>query len=713
MRHHSLLATTSLCLLAFSVHASLAQTAPATGMSADDSLDTVIVTGTRMAQRLEDTPKPATFIDREQIDEINPSTIFDILQTVPGLSVSRSGGIEGQISLRGFNSNNYHSPLFIDGDRFKGRNTLEYLLLEPEDMARVEVIRGPAAEAYGSEAVGGVVLLTTYHGVPQGGDFQITGGGTSMGYSTVGNGAQAHYDLEMAGDNLGVRLSLNGRDAGDYQTPEGVAHNSDYKTGNVSADIAYAIDPSQKIDFSAREISLEAGRAGGIGGSPGYPLTRQRDILQAQTARLAYSGDYSDGVVRHLDADVFFDHFFGKIPNSNFTNPLQTTTSTSYVVGPTVVGGNILGLVPWDDVNSTIGLDWFDEMRPNGSQSIKETDKRNSAGQITSVTVGPRTQTTPGDTQVNIGIFADNVWNPSKRWVVTAGGRVDIFQTDTGTSPVAAPALAPLYADNQSRTVVAETGSLGLIYHWTSALDIVGNAGNVFRMPSDTELFSASAQATGYSLPNPALKPERGESVEGGLRLHAGAVTGGITAYYERYRDFVETVNVMYLGTLSTQSQNVQQVELTGAEGDINAKVSDDTALYGNFTYTRATDLMTSRPLPYIAPLHGTLGVRYAPDDTYNLHGEIVWSEAKTRIDPKQEFPTAGFGVINLGADFSLDPYVGAPLKNTRLVLSVDNLFNVAYRDGATYANLAYPQSMTNPLLEPGRNFTFTLRHRF
>lgn len=677
-----------------------------------DNLATVVVTGTRTAQRLTDTPKPATFIDRDQIDAINPTTIFDILETVPGLSVSRSGGLEGQISLRGFNSNNYHSPLFIDGDRFKGRNTLEYLLLEPEDMARVEVIRGPAAEAYGSEAVGGVVLLTTYHAQPDGGDFRITGGGTSMGYATVSNGAQAHYDLEMAGDDLGVRLSVNGREGGDYQTPEGVAHNSDFKTGNVSLDVAYALDNSQKLDFTMREISLESGRAGGIGGSPGYPYTHQRDILQAQTARAAYSGDY-DGRLRHLDADLFFDHFFGKIPNSNFATPGQVSTSTSYVVGPTVVGGNIVGFVPWSDGNSTIGLDWFDEMRPQGSQSVKSVTKFNSAGDVLSVTNGPRTKTTPGDNQANIGLFADNVWNPSKSWTLTAGGRLDIFQTDTGTTPVSSPALEPLYAANQSRTVVAETGSLGVMYHVSSALDVVGNIGNVFRMPSDTELFSSSTSGTGFTLPNPALKPEQGESVEGGLRLHNGVVTGSLTAYYDRYRDFVQSVNVIYQGTVSTQSQNVQSVELSGAEGDIDVALAPEASLYGSFTYTRATDLKSGKPLPYIAPLNGRLGLRYSPDPVYALHAEIVWSTAKTRIDPAQEFPTAGFGVVNAGAEISLDPWVGDDLKNTKLVASIDNIFNVAYRDGATYANIAYPESMTNPLLEPGRNFTFTIRHRF
>ena len=251
------------------------------------SLHPVAITAARLINRLSRTPKPVTIVSRAQIESINPSTIFDVLDTVPGLSIARSGGLEGQISLRGLNSNYYHSPLFIDGDRFKGRNTLEYLLIEPEDIAGVEVVRGPAAEAYGSEAVGGVVALTTYHAIPGSGDFQVTGGNVSAGFATVNDAVQTHGDLEASGHGLGFRLSLTGREAGDYQTPEGVAHNSDYETGGVGFDTAYAIDPSDRLDLTLRAEYVSAGRAGGLGGAPGYPYIQQRDRLQDQMVRLA------------------------------------------------------------------------------------------------------------------------------------------------------------------------------------------------------------------------------------------------------------------------------------------------------------------------------------------------------------------------------------------------------------------------------------------
>jgi hemoglobin/transferrin/lactoferrin receptor protein len=677
-------------------------------------LHTVAITAERMINRLSDTPKPITNISRAQIESINPATIFDVLDTVPGLSIARSGGLEGQISLRGLNSNYYHSPLFIDGDRFKGRNTLEYLLIEPEDIASVEVVRGPAAEAYGSEAVGGVVALTTYHAVPGGGDLHVTGGNASAGYATVNDATQVHGDVEASGHDLGFRLSLTGREAGDYQTPEGVARNSDYKTGGIGLDTAYAIDPTDSLDLTLRSEFVSAGRAGGLGGAPGYPYVQQRDRLQDQMARFAYNGEGTYGPFRQVSADVFYDNFYGEIPSIQRTTPGVVTENISWVVGPSVVGGNTLGSIPWAQGHSTLGLDFFDEMRPAGSQSYSDSEHLNSAGQVTSITVTPRHQTTPGDSQQNVGVFADNVWTPDEAWTATLGGRLDAFHTTTGTSPVTSAALEPLYAADRDTNNYAETVSLGVIRHLGPIFDLVADAGTLFRMPSDTELFSASVSGTGYSLPNPALKPEHGDAVEGGFRVHSQRASMSVTGYYDRFRDFVETVSVTYLGTESTQPQNVERASLEGVEASWNILLSRHVGFFGALTYTRATNLATGVPLAYVAPLNGRGGLSYTPDSgNYSFNGTIEWAAAKTRIDPTQEYPTDGYAVLGLGAVLHLDRLIEPGLGDTRLIVTADNLLNTAYRSGATYANVAYPVSLTNPLLEPGRNFAVTLRHRF
>jgi hemoglobin/transferrin/lactoferrin receptor protein len=187
-----------------------------------------------------------------------------------------------------------------------------------------------------------------------------------------------------------------------------------------------------------------------------------------------------------------------------------------------------------------------------------------------------------------------------------------------------------------------------------------------------------------------------------------------VTAYYDRFRDFVETVPVTYLGTSSTQPQNVERASLEGVEAAWNILLARQVGFFGTLTYTRATNLATGVPLAYLAPLNGRGGLRYtSASGDYSVNGTIEWAAAKTRIDPTQEYPTDGYAVLGLGAVLRLDRLIEPGLGDTRLIVTADNLLNTAYRSGATYANIAYPVSLTNPLLEPGRNFAVTLRHRF
>jgi hemoglobin/transferrin/lactoferrin receptor protein len=106
--------------------------------------------------------------------------------------------------------------------------------------------------------------------------------------------------------------------------------------------------------------------------------------------------------------------------------------------------------------------------------------------------------------------------------------------------------------------------------------------------------------------------------------------------------------------------------------------------------------------------------VQYAPPDSgYSIEAVLNWAVAKTRIDPTQEFPTPGYAIPSLYATFQLGKLVSPSLGDTKLTLGLENIFNRAYIDAATFANVAFPQSMTNPLVEAGRDYTAKLTHTF
>ena len=142
-------------------------------------------------------------VDRQQLELTNAATLLDALGQVPGVEISRTGGLGGQIYLRGFSTNNWRVPFFVDGDRLQGRNTLQLAYYEPDDIEQIDVIRGPASLLYGSDAMGGVInVIMRKPAADPNGPFRFVGGGISFRIRHERDGAQ---QLSM-GRGRGPRL---------------------------------------------------------------------------------------------------------------------------------------------------------------------------------------------------------------------------------------------------------------------------------------------------------------------------------------------------------------------------------------------------------------------------------------------------------------------------------------------------------------------------
>ena len=93
-------------------------------------------------------------------------TAVEALRSLPGVSVSRSGGIGNltQVRIRGAEGN--HTLVLIDGIEANNiaDGEFDFSNLSAEDIERIEVIRGPMSGLYGSNAVGGVINIITRQG---------------------------------------------------------------------------------------------------------------------------------------------------------------------------------------------------------------------------------------------------------------------------------------------------------------------------------------------------------------------------------------------------------------------------------------------------------------------------------------------------------------------------------------------------------------------
>ncbi|HEY5722811.1 MAG TPA: TonB-dependent receptor [Allosphingosinicella sp.] len=144
--------------------AAAAAAAPAPDPAGAEESD-IVVTASREPVDAQDSVVPVQSVKEEEIDRLPELALAaEYLRGMPGVGVSVSGpkGSQTQVRIRGAEAN--HTLLFIDGIRFNdpaAGNEPRFELLATDGLARVDVIRGPQSALWGSEAIGGVVAAYT------------------------------------------------------------------------------------------------------------------------------------------------------------------------------------------------------------------------------------------------------------------------------------------------------------------------------------------------------------------------------------------------------------------------------------------------------------------------------------------------------------------------------------------------------------------------
>ena len=123
----------------------------------------IIVTATRTAQTVDDSLASVTVITREDIEKLQAKDLRAVLSGIVGIDISNAGGFGKQTSLYMRGTNTGHTLVLIDGVQI-GSATLgqvAYQDIPVEQIERIEIVRGPRASLYGSEAIGGVIQIFT------------------------------------------------------------------------------------------------------------------------------------------------------------------------------------------------------------------------------------------------------------------------------------------------------------------------------------------------------------------------------------------------------------------------------------------------------------------------------------------------------------------------------------------------------------------------
>jgi vitamin B12 transporter len=220
-----------------------ASLAPLCARAADDPLSELVVTATRLPADVGQVTG-AYVIDQAEIEARQTPFVADLLRTVPGVTVSTNGAFGGVAAIRIRGASPDKTLVLVDGvpvgDPADPNGTFDASALQSLDVARIEVLEGPQGSLWGSDAIGGVVSITTRE--LDGVRAALEGGSLGTARGSLGAGvARARYAISG---------SVSGFTTDGVSKAEGGAERDPFRT--VSGGLAGRVELSDSLRVDAR-----------------------------------------------------------------------------------------------------------------------------------------------------------------------------------------------------------------------------------------------------------------------------------------------------------------------------------------------------------------------------------------------------------------------------------------------------------------------------
>ncbi len=227
-------------------------------LAQNTQLSDVVVTASMLPQQEKETGRNIVSIKGSSLQNLPISSIDELLKYLPGIETQQRGpaGTQSNIIIRG---GTFQQVLvIIDGIRINDPLTghfNSYIPLHPEDINRIEIIKGAASAIYGSDAIGGVVNIIT-NGLQQKNNHKLSVGSKWGSYNSRSN--NIWWGVQKEKWKLSVSSQQNKADGENLRGTTGYYNNSFYAanfnyafTSNWKLHILYANDSR---DFNAQNF---------------------------------------------------------------------------------------------------------------------------------------------------------------------------------------------------------------------------------------------------------------------------------------------------------------------------------------------------------------------------------------------------------------------------------------------------------------------------
>ena len=492
--------------------------------------ETVVVTPTGTAQRVDETSKAVTVLDNQDIESKREIALTESLRGVPGVRVQQQGSPGSLTSVRLRGQRPFDTAVLLDGLRVRDAGDINgsavplFADLVPSDLDRVEVLRGSGSSIYGTNAIGGVINLVP--AAPSGDrhfEFGFDGGSlaTFRERFKVSSGLGKRSGFSFGLTRVDVRRGVDGHDEYGNTAGSGRWQFNPTSATTLSANF-YGTTSNARINDSP--FALPAAFTSGL-----YPRavdgqTFHSDLNNPDEGRrnrlLVGSVRFTDQINETVSFSVAYQHVGSRRRNYNgsridpkfaqfypfgdfaFVSVNNGATDTLDARGNLRLGRHNLATAGFEYENESL----FQSNQPSFSAFNNTTDR-----------------------QRTIAIFGqDQIFLLDDRLQISLAARGQWFRISAADRP------GFLSAVNPNNSVTGDGSIAYLIRSGNTKLR--AHVGNGFRAPSLFERFGAGtfAQVGFVRFGDPTLRAEQSISVDAGFdqRVAKGRARFGASYFY-------------------------------------------------------------------------------------------------------------------------------------------------------------------------------------
>ncbi|MCY4156194.1 MAG: TonB-dependent hemoglobin/transferrin/lactoferrin family receptor [Gammaproteobacteria bacterium] len=655
-----------------------------------NELETITVVATRTERALEELAATVSVKTAEEMERELAQDIADLVRFEPGVSVGGTGsrfGLNG-FNIRGIGGNRVLT--LVDGVRVAEEFSFGPFLsarrdfVDIDSLSRVEIARGPISSLYGSDALGGVVALSTkqpadyldrgdsfsgsfkgsYSGADEGvaGTISLAGGSGPVSGLLVYTRRDGHAtDNAGAADGFGPTRELPDPQSisNENLTAKLVLAPSDRHKFTVSGDI-FSNDSDTRIlsDYETVTFGTTVNKRDANDSrdrtrwSLGYRYSGQLPV--ADTAQVTVYQQDSETVQRTAEDRATRARAFHTRRRDSYHE--QEIRGAWIQLDKSLDFGGV-------DHFLTYGADYY----VTENASLRDGGTVDASGAPVRERFSYPTRDFPITEVAQAALFAqDEIAFMGGDLLISPGIRWDRFEAEAMADAVylngnPGSATPENYEDSQF------TAKLGAVYSIADSLSVYGRYSEGFRAPPYDDVNVGFTNFLGgyKTIASPGLESERSEGLEIGLRFKAARGYAEIAVFRNDYENFIESLALapQFLrtggvdpadGLRTFQSVNRDRVEIQGWEIRGSLALGPRWSLRAAAAGASGEDLGNGEPLNGIEPLNVVLGLGYAaPGDRWGA--DLVWTLVERKDaenidsnDPRPE--TAGYGILDLMA---------------------------------------------------------------